>query len=255
MAVTTQYDALASVYEFLVPEALLEPAGSLAAFAPWLGGLDPGAPVLDCACGPGHLAVGLAQAGFAVTATDANRAMVRQASELAKRHGVELTAEPLRWDELDERRLDERFAAVFCVGNSLAHAEASRGRRRALGAMARVLCPEGRLLLTARNWEAVKAAGSRLTVGDRVVVRGARRGVVIYGWSLPDDWEARHRLDIAVALLDVSGAVEAVAEELDFWPFRREQLLDELSSVGLRVEATTYEDTAESYLVVARRSD
>ena len=47
---------------------------------------------------------------------------------------------------------------------------------------------------------------------------------------------------------------DAVTEELGFWPFRREQLLDELSSVGLPVETTNYEDTADSYLVVARRS-
>ena len=36
-------------------------------------------------------------------------------------------------------------------------------------------------------------------------------------------------LDIAVALVNVSGAVEAVTEELGFWPFRRDQILDELS--------------------------
>jgi SAM-dependent methyltransferase len=178
--------------------------------------------------------------------------MVRQTAELAKRHGVEVTAEPLTWDALHERGWDQAFAAVFCVGNSLTHAEGSRGRRRALGGMARVLRPGGRLLLTSRNWEAVKAAGPGLTVGDRVLVRGARRGIVVHGWSLPDGWEERHRLDVAVALLDASGTVEAVTEALAFWPFRHEHLLDALASVDLQVETTTYRDDADRYLVVAR---
>ena len=52
------YDELASVYEFLVPEPLLDARGSFAAFRAWVDDLPRGAPVLDCACGPGHLAVG-----------------------------------------------------------------------------------------------------------------------------------------------------------------------------------------------------
>ena len=49
-----QYDTLAGVYDSLVPEALLEPEGAAAAFADVLAGLEPGAPVLDCACGTGR---------------------------------------------------------------------------------------------------------------------------------------------------------------------------------------------------------
>ena len=121
--------------------------------------------------------------------------------------------------------------------------------------MARVLQPSGRLLLTSRNWEAVKAAGSRLAVADSVIVRGAQRGVVVHAWSLPDSWEERHRLDVAVALLDESGGVEMITEALDFWPFSHDHLLTALASVDLKLDITTYDDTADRYLVVARRSD
>ena len=51
------YRSLAEVYDFLVPESLLSPEGSAAAFEPLL---DPGMRVLDCACGTGTLAAGLA---------------------------------------------------------------------------------------------------------------------------------------------------------------------------------------------------
>jgi hypothetical protein len=51
------------VYDWLVPDALLTPDGSLAAFSELVDGLEPGGRVLDCAAGTGQLAVGLALAG------------------------------------------------------------------------------------------------------------------------------------------------------------------------------------------------
>src|SRR5690349_10676265 len=62
------YDTLASVYDWIVPEALTTPRGSVEAFLPYLDDVPAGARVLDCAAGAGPLAVGLAQRGFAVTA-------------------------------------------------------------------------------------------------------------------------------------------------------------------------------------------
>jgi 2-polyprenyl-3-methyl-5-hydroxy-6-metoxy-1,4-benzoquinol methylase len=79
VAVADSYDALAGVYEWLVPEALLTPQGSAAAFADVVDMLPAGARVLDCAAGIGQLAVGLALRGFEVVASDASRAMVERA--------------------------------------------------------------------------------------------------------------------------------------------------------------------------------
>jgi SAM-dependent methyltransferase len=250
------YDTLASVYDFLMPDDLLDPAGSFAAFAAWVEGLPAGAQVLDCACGPGHLAVGLAQAGFAVTATDASPAMTSRAAALAQEHGVALTAEPLAWAQLGDRGWDGRFSAVFCVGNSLTHAEGAAARRDALGNMAAVLAADGRLIVTSRNWEDVRLEGSGLSVDDRLVTRDGRRGLVIRHWTIAPAWTDRHRMDVAVALLDEQGgdAVHTVAEHLTFWPFRHEELLDDLAAVGLEVETTTYAPDAERYLVTAKRS-
>ena len=66
------YNTLATVYDWIVPEALTTPAGSSGMFLPYIEGVAPGARVLDCAAGTGPLAVGLAQRGFDVTATDAS---------------------------------------------------------------------------------------------------------------------------------------------------------------------------------------
>jgi SAM-dependent methyltransferase len=248
------YHALASVYDFLLPEELTDPGGSFAAWGGAVKDLPRGSAVLDCACGPGHLAVGLAQAGFTVTATDASAAMTARATALAESYGVALTADRLTWDELADQPWKGRFAAVFCVGNSLAHAGGAAARRRALGNMSRLLQAGGRLVLTSRNWELVRSLGSRLDVADRIVVRDGRRGLVVHDWVVPERWEERHRLGVAVALLTDGDAVHTVAEELDLWPFRHQELLDELTALGLRVQTTTYGSQVDRYLVVARTS-
>jgi SAM-dependent methyltransferase len=248
------YDDLASVYEWLVPEALLTPEGSAEAFSMVVGELRGGARVLDCAAGTGELAVGLALHGFDVTATDASGAMVERTRALACTHGVEVRAARCAWEELAAQGWDGSFDAVLCVGNSLTHAAGSDARRAALVAMAGVLREGGLLALTSRNWERLRAARPRLDVEDRLVERGGRPALVVRAWTIPDSAEAAHELEVAVALLDGAGGVETRSERLSFWPFGHDQLQAELRSAGLVVAASTYADDAERYLVTARRS-
>src|SRR5688572_1749024 len=95
------YDTLAGVYDWLVPEALLTPEGSVAAFAGVVGGLPAGGRVLDCAAGTGQLAVGLALRGFEVVASDASPGMVERTARLAAEHGVVVPAMTCRWENLE----------------------------------------------------------------------------------------------------------------------------------------------------------
>jgi predicted RNA methylase len=53
------YATLAGVYEWLVPEPMLTPEGSVEAFERIVDQLGPDTRVLDCAAGTGELAVGL----------------------------------------------------------------------------------------------------------------------------------------------------------------------------------------------------
>ena len=248
-----QYRSLAGVYEWIVPEPLLEPEWSVAAFSAVTDELAPGARVLDCACGTGQLAVGLAQRGFRVAASDASPAMVERTRAMAADHGVDVETRVCPWQELPEQGWDGAFDAVFCVGNSLAHAPGTAARRGALAAMAGVLHEGGVLALTSRNWEGEKEGGSRLEVGERIVRRGEVDGLVIYSWTMAAEWEARHDLEIAVALLGPDGSVRTTRERLEVWPFRRETLDDDLRSAGLTPASTTWQTDVDRYMVTARR--
>ena len=217
------YGPLADVYDFLVPEPLLSPEGSAAAFEQVTAELPAGARVLDCACGTGTLAVGLALLGFEVAASDASAAMVARTQALAAERGVDVRVATRAWAELR----GEAFDAVLCVGNSLTHAGGKAGRRTALDGMRRVLRDGGLLAVTSRNWERQQEDA------EEVVERGGRRATVRHVWLPPEHTGGPHGLDLAVTLDD--GAVHW--ERLPYWPFTYGELEDDLPRRGLRAGA------------------
>ncbi len=155
-----QYEALPDVYEWLIPDAKLSPEGSVTALGDLVHSLPSGARVLDCSCGTGQLAVGLAKLGFDVVATDARAGMVRRTQELADQHSAPLQALTVAWNDLLDNLDPSTFDLVICVGSSLCHAQGAPGRMAALGALSQLLNPGGRLVLTSRTWELVRAAGT-----------------------------------------------------------------------------------------------
>jgi SAM-dependent methyltransferase len=239
------YADLAAVYEWLTPDSLLTPESHVAAFAPWVDPLPAGARVLDCAAGVGWLAVGLASRGFAVAATDISPAMIERTRALATERGVDVAARVCAWEDLSG---EPRFDAVFCIGNSIAHAQ---DRRAALAAMAAALKPAGLLVLTTRNWERERAAGSRLDVADRLVERHGRRALASHAWFMPESWSEPHSLEVAVSF--IADPVETVMERLTFWPFTPSELAEDLRAVGLEPEQSTFTPEVERYLISARR--
>ncbi|MFE9424104.1 class I SAM-dependent methyltransferase [Kitasatospora sp. NPDC006697] len=149
--------------------------------------LGPGpAEVLDCACGIGTQALGLALCGHRVTGTDLSPAAVERAGREALRRGLELPARVTDMRELPFE--DGTFDAVVCADNSLPHLLTAADVRAALGEMRRVLRPGGLLLLSTRPYDELRRTRPPSTA-PQVHGSGPGRTVTFQLWDWHPDGE------------------------------------------------------------------
>ncbi|HEY9567671.1 MAG TPA: class I SAM-dependent methyltransferase [Thalassobaculum sp.] len=116
--------------------------------------------VADIAAGTGFHAIRLADAGFAVTASDGAETMIQQTERNADEMGVALAGTQVAdWRELDKAFGANRFDALVCLGNAFTHLFEEDGRQQALEAMRTVLRPGGMLVLDHRNYDKILDRG------------------------------------------------------------------------------------------------
>lgn len=141
--------------------------------------------LLDCACGIGTQAIGLAILGHGVHATDLSPVSIECARAEAERLGVDMG-----FGVADYRRLDEdvkdTFDVVLCCDNSIAHCLTDADLGAALGSMKSRLEPDGLLLLSARDYDALVADRPRFN-NQHVQDRTDGRRVVFQLWDWDDD--------------------------------------------------------------------
>jgi 2-polyprenyl-3-methyl-5-hydroxy-6-metoxy-1,4-benzoquinol methylase len=112
-------------------------------------GLEPGARVLDVACGHGRHSLELARRGFDVTGVDLSPRSIALAREAAGREGVDVT-----FVESDAREIsfDAEFdAAVNLFTSALGYFETDAENQRLVDAVARALRPGGSFLADTIN--------------------------------------------------------------------------------------------------------
>jgi SAM-dependent methyltransferase len=110
--------------------------------------------LLDCACGIGTQAIGLARAGHEVVGSDLSPLAAARAAAEARSRGTRLPAVAA-----DMRHLPFRsafFDVVVCADNSVAHLLSAHDVTAAFGAMRRVLKDDGLLLLTLRDYDELR---------------------------------------------------------------------------------------------------
>ena len=150
------YDALASEYHLLFADWWWA--------AQWHGRLIAGilaergitrGRLLDCTCGIGTQALPLATLGYDVTATDVSKAAVARARVEAAARGIDLDFKVC--DVRDVRdHVDGTFDVVISCDNALPHLLTDEHLQRALGSIRACLRPRGLLLISLRDYDALR---------------------------------------------------------------------------------------------------
>lgn len=149
--------------------------------------------VLDCACGIGTQALGLAARGYRVTGSDLSQAAIARAEGEAARRGIGGMAFVVADMREVDRRVAGRFDVVLAADNALPHLLTPDDLAAALGAIAAKLRPGGLLVASIRDYDRLLAERPD-GVPPRFLGEPGRRRIVHQIWEWLD--QRRYRVHL-----------------------------------------------------------
>jgi SAM-dependent methyltransferase len=119
--------------------------------------------ILDCTCGIGTQAIGLALSGYRVHGTDLSPEAIERARREADSFGADVTFEVADLFQL-ETQVSGLFDVVLSCDNALAHFLTDQHLHHVLGNMASKLAPDGLLVASIRDYDALLQEKPRTTL-------------------------------------------------------------------------------------------
>ncbi len=154
--IQTFYDNLASHYDklFLDWDATTKEQAQILDKLFKDNGYDESCKILDCACGIGTQAIGLATLGYNVTASDISDCELQEAKKRAEKNNVEI-----RFENADFRKLSEtflkQFDIVIAMDNALPHMLTKSDMEKAVGSLANQLAEDGMFVASIRDYDSL----------------------------------------------------------------------------------------------------
>lgn len=210
------YDQLAASYHLIFEDwdaSIMRQANALRPILESERG--PAARILDCACGIGTQALGLASLAFKVTASDVSPFAIERAREEAEKRGLKIPMFVADMADLSPIPGSD-FDAIVCLDNALPHLESDEDMLAACGQIRAKLRTGGALMASIRDYD--KLIRERpLVQGPAFYSDGGKRRIVhqIWDWidqrryvfhlyitrETQDGWEAQHYVSSYRAIL------------------------------------------------------
>lgn len=117
-------------------------------------GFDTSANILDCACGIGTQAIGLASLGYSVTASDISDGEIAEAKVRATNNHVKIRFEHADFCALSET-FSEQFGIVICMDNALPHMLSKSALEAAIKSITNQIVTGGMFVASIRDYDAL----------------------------------------------------------------------------------------------------
>jgi 2-polyprenyl-3-methyl-5-hydroxy-6-metoxy-1,4-benzoquinol methylase len=226
--IQTFYDKLASQYDklFLDWQAATREQADILDRIFQEQGFDHTAQILDCACGIGTQAIGLAALGYRVTASDISEVELVQAKERAEKNQVNICFERADFCALSET-FSEQFDIVIAMDNALPHMLSEGALNDAIKSIANRIKTGGLFVASIRDYDALlldKPPYSppyihKTDLGQRVSFQT---------WT----WNDNH-YKLVQYMIDDEACLQVSRFECEYRAIRREELTNLLVSNGL----------------------
>ena len=158
--------------------------------------------LLDCSCGIGTQAIGLALRDYEVTGTDLSPRSIERAREEAARFGVKIEFSVADMRTLNTQ-LSGEFDVVISCDNSVSHLHGDGELLQSLAEMYERLSPEGILVVGIRDYDGLIRERPRFTP-PQIVNNDGLRSVLFQLWDWVDDGK-RYVLTMFISKQTTSG--------------------------------------------------
>ena len=211
-------------------------------------GVDPTASILDCACGIGTQAIGLASLGYQVTASDISNEELKEAKERAEKNNV-----AIRFAHADFCALSEVFAEPFDViiamDNALPHMLSHDDLESAISSITNQLAQGGLFVASIRDYDALlmdQPPYSPPYIHE--TAKGQR--VSFQTWSWKDDC-----YKLVQYIIEDEETLQISKFECEYRATRREEITSLLLSYGCIEVVWMFPDETGFYqpIVIARK--
>ena len=188
-------------------------------------GFERSARVLDCACGIGTQAIGLAALGYQVTASDISEGELAEAKARASKNDVKIRFEHADFCALSEV-FSQRFDIVIAMDNALPHMRSKSALEAAVQSITNQIAEGGMFVASIRDYDALlrdKPPYSPPYIHQ--TDKGQR--VSFQTWS----WEGEH-YKLIQYIIDDENELQISKFECEYRATRRAELTDLLRANG-----------------------
>lgn len=211
-------------------------------------GFDTTASILDCACGIGTQAIGVASLGYPVTASDISTEELKEATKRAAKNGVNIHFAQADFCALSEA-FSKPFDIIIAMDNALPHMLTSKDLESAVKSIVGQLKENGMFVASIRDYDALLKDQPPYSPPYIHKTENGKR-VSFQAW----DWNG-DRYKLVQYIIDDEESLQINKFECEYRATRREELTSLLQSHGCKNVTWLFPEETGFYqpIVLARK--